>query len=75
MHWGELRNARNLRGLASDVILKIVSIFLVVMAVLAMFGKLRMPGQKRLQSARCSSCGRFKIGKGPCACGKGGQGR
>ncbi|AUQ67814.1 hypothetical protein PhaeoP72_00259 [Phaeobacter inhibens] len=61
-----------MRGLASDVIFKIVSLFLVVMAVLAMFGKLRMPGQKHLASRRCGSCGRFKIGKGPCACKKNG---
>jgi hypothetical protein len=58
--------------LAFDVILKIVSLFLVAMAVLAMFGRLRFPGQKKLNSARCRSCGRFRIGKGPCACGQGG---
>jgi len=57
--------------LASDVILKIVSLFLVAMAVLAMFGKLRFPGQKKLASARCPRCGRFRIGKGPCDCGYG----
>jgi hypothetical protein len=53
------------------MIFKIVSLFLVGMAVLAMFGKLRFPGQKHLESVRCPKCGRFKIGKGPCACGKG----
>ncbi|TCL08668.1 hypothetical protein BXY66_0706 [Shimia isoporae] len=52
------------------MIIKIVSLFLVGMAVLAMFGKLRYPGQKRLQSAKCPKCGRFKIGKGPCPCRK-----
>ena len=57
--------------MASDVIIKIVSLFLVGMAVLAMFGKLRFPGQKRLQSAKCPSCGRYRIGKGPCPCQKG----
>ena len=41
------------------------------MGVLAMFGKLKFPGKKRLDAARCSSCGRFNIGTGPCACGKG----
>ncbi|MFC3614073.1 hypothetical protein ACFORG_09910 [Lutimaribacter marinistellae] len=55
------------------MILKVVSLFLVVMAVLALFGKLRFPGQKRLASARCPRCGRFRIGKGPCACGHGGR--
>jgi len=56
------------------MIFKIVSLFLVGMAVLAMFGKLRFPGQKRLKSARCQKCGRFRIGKGPCACEKGRRG-
>ena len=60
-----------MRVTGSDVILKIVILFLVFMAVLAMFGRLRFPGQKRLASARCPKCGRFRIGKGPCACGKG----
>lgn len=57
-----------MRGLASDVILKVVSLFLIGMAVLAMFGKLRFPGQKRLTSARCPDCGRYRIGRGPCPC-------
>jgi hypothetical protein len=59
--------------LASDVILKIVSLFLIAMAVLAMFGKLRFPGQGKLSSKRCPRCGRFRIGKGPCDCGHGGR--
>lgn len=66
------RSALNSRASVFDVILKIVSLFLVAMAVLAMFGKLRFPGQKRLQSAKCPRCGRYRIGKGPCSCGKGG---
>jgi hypothetical protein len=53
------------------VIVKIVILFLVAMGVLAMFGKLRFPGQKKLAAAKCSKCGRFRIGKGPCACTKG----
>ena len=65
---------RNSRATASDVILKIVSLFLVFMAVLAMFGKLRVPGVARLKSAKCKRCGRYRIGKGPCDCGKGGRG-
>lgn len=51
-----------------DVIVKIVTLFLIGMAVLAMFGKLRLP--KRLTSAKCPGCGRYRIGKGPCPCGK-----
>jgi hypothetical protein len=53
------------------VILKVVTIFLIFMGVLAMFGKLRVPGAKRLAAAKCRNCGRFKIGKGPCSCTKG----
>jgi hypothetical protein len=53
------------------MILKIVVLFLVGMGVLALFGKLKFPGKKRLDAARCASCGRFNIGTGPCACGKG----
>ena len=56
---------------ACDVIVKIVILFLVAMGVLAMFGRLRFPGQRRLASARCPNCKRFRIGKGPCRCGKG----
>lgn len=55
---------------ACDVIVKIVTLFLVFMAVLAMFGRLRFPGQKRLAAARCARCGRFRMGRGPCDCGK-----
>jgi hypothetical protein len=53
------------------VIFKIVILFLVFMGVLAMFGKITLPGQKRLASARCRHCGKFRIGKGPCSCGQG----
>ncbi|WP_254447897.1 hypothetical protein [Ruegeria arenilitoris] len=57
-----------------NVIIKAVTLFLIAMGVLAMFGKLRFPGQRRLKSAKCPRCGRFRIGKGPCACEKGGRG-
>ncbi len=52
-----------------DMILKIVSLFLIGMLVLAMFGRLRVPGRGR--TGKCPDCGRFLIGKGPCACKKG----
>lgn len=71
--WVASKNARPSRDLASDVIIKIVSLFLVAMAVLAMFGKLRMPGRGRLSAAKCPACGRYRIGKGACRCGHGGQ--
>jgi hypothetical protein len=53
------------------VIVKIVTLFLVGMVVLAMFGKFRFPGQKRLAAAKCTKCGKYRIGKGPCRCQKG----
>ena len=50
------------------MIVKIVWIFLLFMAVLAMFGRLRFP---RIGIAKkCRACGKPKIGKGPCSCGK-----
>ena len=56
------------------MIVKIVTLFLIFMAVLAMFGKLRLPknlpGRSRLSTRRCPECGRLRIGKGPCACGR-----
>ena len=63
-----------MRASASDVIVKIVTLFLVFMAVLALFGRLRMPklpGRDRLATSKCPGCGRFRIGQGPCACGHG----
>ena len=50
--------------------LKIITFFLIGMMVLALFGRLRFPGQKKLDSMKCPKCGRYRIGKGPCSCGK-----
>ncbi len=50
---------------------KIVLLFLAFVAVLGMVGKLHWIGGKRLKSAKCSGCGRYRIGKGPCSCGGG----
>ncbi|MFC4669581.1 hypothetical protein ACFO5X_13545 [Seohaeicola nanhaiensis] len=49
---------------------KIILLFLLGMVVLAFFGKLRFPGQARLEAAKCPRCGRYRIGKGPCGCGR-----
>ncbi len=49
------------------MIAKIVILFLVFIAVLGMFGKLRVPGKKQLDAKRCPKCGRFRIGK-TCNC-------
>ncbi|MEO0487059.1 MAG: hypothetical protein AAF092_14235 [Pseudomonadota bacterium] len=57
------------------MIVKIVTVFLVAIAVLAMFGRLRFPGQEQLakltRPKKCGACGRPRIGKGPCPCGAG----
>lgn len=52
------------------MIVKIVFLFLIGMGVLAMFGRLRFPGQRRLETMKCPRCGRYRIGKSPCDCGK-----
>lgn len=61
------------------MIVKIVALFLVFIAVLGFFGKLRVPGARQLRQLRdrarlgaekCPNCGRYKIGKGPCDCRK-----
>lgn len=54
------------------MIVKIVSLMLIVMAGLALFGRLRLrlPGRKAPPklSAPCAQCGRPRIGKGACPC-------
>jgi len=51
------------------MVLKIVLLFLVAMGVLAWFGKMHWIGGKRFSQSKCKSCGRYRIGKGPCGCG------
>jgi hypothetical protein len=61
------------------MIVKVISLFLIGMLVLAMFGRLRWPGKagkkppgKGMRARKCPDCGSYMIGKGPCACrGKG----
>ena len=48
--------------------IKIVSLFLIAMLVLALFGRLRLPGLDKLDKKKCPRCGRYRIGKGPCDC-------
>ncbi|GAA0295993.1 hypothetical protein [Rhodovulum strictum] len=59
------------------MLLKVVTLFLIAMAVLAMFGRLRLPGKGdgrfalgRAKTGKCPACGRHRIGSGPCPCGK-----
>lgn len=66
--------ARLSQGSGSKVLFKVVALFFVFIAVLGIFGKWRFPGQDRLAKAKCTACGRYRIGKGPCACGRGPHG-
>ena len=50
------------------MIIKAIFFFLAFMLVLAIFGRLRFPGQERLAAAKCPKCNRYRIGKGPCVC-------
>ncbi len=50
------------------MIVKVISVFLIFMVVLAMFGRLRL---RRGTAAKCRACGAPLVGKGPCPCGKG----
>ncbi len=52
---------------------KVISLFLIGMVILALFGRLRIPGRKPgapkpLAVTRCSRCRKPLIGKGPCDC-------
>ncbi|WP_325050389.1 hypothetical protein [Falsigemmobacter faecalis] len=55
--------------------LKIAGLMLLVLAALAVFGRVRLglPGARRPKSLakprNCRGCGRPVIGKGPCVCG------
>jgi len=51
--------------------IKVVSLFLIGILVMAMFGKLKFPGQKRLEAAKCEKCGRYRFGSKPCDCNRG----
>ncbi|MFM2355098.1 MAG: hypothetical protein RLZZ528_834 [Pseudomonadota bacterium] len=50
------------------MLIKTILLFLVVMAVLGVFGRIRFGGPPR-GPGTCKSCGRPLIGKGPCGCG------
>lgn len=56
------------------MIIKAVSIFLIVILVLGMFGRLRLPNplkRKEIKQAeKCKSCGAFLVGDNTCPCGK-----
>ncbi len=54
--------------------MKVVTLFLLAMAVLAFMGRLRLPGRKTKAPPRmkgpviCGKCGSYILGSGPCAC-------
>jgi hypothetical protein len=59
------------------MIIKAVSLFLIGILVLAMFGRLKVPKinnplnkTKPLGARKCKKCGSYILGKGPCACEK-----
>lgn len=47
---------------------KIVSLFLIAMVVLAIFGRLRLPRHNPFASVKCRHCGKPRIGRAPCDC-------
>jgi hypothetical protein len=49
------------------MLVKIILIFLAVMAVIAMLGRFRLPGRR---AAFCPDCGRPRIGTDRCPCGR-----
>jgi len=63
------------------VLVKIVTFFLIGIAALALFGRLRWPGSQRRigrsdppkppKPKKCRHCGAYIVGSGPCPCGKG----
>jgi hypothetical protein len=48
------------------MIVKVITLFLIFMVVLAMFGRLRL----RKPNRKCRSCRAPIVGAGPCPCGK-----
>ncbi|SLN66901.1 hypothetical protein AQS8620_03113 [Aquimixticola soesokkakensis] len=51
---------------------KIVTLFLIAMMVIALFGRFRFPNaplSKFKKTAKCPACGRPEIGRGSCPCG------
>ncbi len=52
--------------------IQIVILFLIAMAALAVIGRVKrgIGSKSAAKSGKCRSCGRHRIGKGPCPCGK-----
>jgi hypothetical protein len=58
------------------MLIKAVILFLAAMVLLGMVGNWLYPGAikrgvaKRLQPAKCPQCGRYRIGRAACECGR-----
>ena len=54
------------------MLVKIATLVLILVVVLGAIGKLRLllPKGGPLAAAKCPTCGRHRIGKGKCPCGK-----
>lgn len=52
--------------------IKVVTLFLIAIIVLAMFGRLRIPKirKDKLKAKKCSSCNRYLIEDNECDCKK-----
>lgn len=54
------------------MLVKVVTLFLVGMAILGFFGKLRTPKLPKIgKAARCENCGARKPSQGSCPCQSG----
>lgn len=53
------------------MLVKIITFFLIFMAVLAFFGRLRLRRKRGADLRRCPRCGAPIVGRGGCACGAG----
>ncbi|MBD3763510.1 MAG: hypothetical protein IE927_01930 [Rhodobacterales bacterium] len=58
------------------MLIKTIALFLLAFMVLGLVGKVLFPGALQRQKdrlrlvRRCPACGRPRLGKGPCPCGK-----
>jgi hypothetical protein len=70
------------RGTVSDMLFKIIMVFLGLMALVALVGRALFPGalqrvlRKKSSAPVCTKCGRYLIGRMTCDCdGKAGGGK
>jgi len=56
-------------GSGSDMLVKVVTLFLLGMAAMAMVFKHLNSRKRQTKTGTCPRCGRHRIGNGPCPCG------